>query len=91
MAVAAMAAKLYRKLPEATRYTKQQLNTWRDFIWGITIGHARDWLAMSMLGEEARPATRMGKPVGPIKGSRVIRFPPPVRVGGWGGWGRWCR
>src|SRR6202044_3491097 len=29
-AVEALAAKLYNKLPECTRYTKQQLNFWRD-------------------------------------------------------------
>jgi enoyl-CoA hydratase/carnithine racemase len=45
-AVDAMAEKLYRKLPEALRYTKQQTNAWRDFIWAMTIGHARDWLTI---------------------------------------------
>ena len=53
-----MAARLYRKLPEATRYTKQQLNTWRDFIWGITIGHARDWLAIHNLAPETHEGER---------------------------------
>jgi enoyl-CoA hydratase/carnithine racemase len=45
-AVAEMAEKLYNKLPECTRYTKQQLNFWRDFSWSMTIGHAREWLAL---------------------------------------------
>lgn len=45
-AVAQLAEKLYHKLPECTRYTKQQLNFWRDFSWSMTIGHARDWLAL---------------------------------------------
>jgi enoyl-CoA hydratase/carnithine racemase len=49
---------LARKLPETTRYAKQQLNVWRDFAWSQTIGHARDWLAMSMLGDEAQGAVR---------------------------------
>ncbi len=57
-AVDAMAAKLYRKLPEATRYTKQQLNTWRDFIWGITIGHARDWLSIHNTAPETHEGER---------------------------------
>jgi enoyl-CoA hydratase/carnithine racemase len=48
--------KLAGKLPETTRYAKQQLNFWRDLSWHATIGHARDWLAMSMLGEEAKEA-----------------------------------
>ncbi len=45
-AVAQMAEKLYNKLPECTRYTKQQLNFWRDFSWSMTVGHARDWLSL---------------------------------------------
>jgi enoyl-CoA hydratase/carnithine racemase len=48
--------KLSAKLPETTRYAKQQLNYWRDVSWHGTIGHARDWLAMSMLGDEAKEA-----------------------------------
>jgi enoyl-CoA hydratase/carnithine racemase len=47
---------LAAKLPETTRYAKQQLNYWRDLSWHATIGHARDWLAMSMLGDEAKEA-----------------------------------
>jgi enoyl-CoA hydratase/carnithine racemase len=50
--------KLAAKLPQTTRYAKQQLNVWRDFAWHQTIGHARDWLALSMLGEEAQGAVR---------------------------------
>ncbi|MFQ5492521.1 MAG: enoyl-CoA hydratase/isomerase family protein, partial [Phycisphaerae bacterium] len=45
-AVEAMCATLENKLPECMRYTKQQLNFWRDFSWHQTIGHARDWLAI---------------------------------------------
>jgi enoyl-CoA hydratase/carnithine racemase len=47
-------AKLAAKLPQTTRYAKQQLNFWRDLSWHSTIGHARDWLALSMLGDEAK-------------------------------------
>jgi naphthoate synthase len=46
------------KLPQTIRYTKQQLNWWRDLSWHDTVGHARDWLALSMLGEEAQSAVR---------------------------------
>lgn len=38
--------KLKAKFPEKTRYTKQQLNFWRDLSWHTTIGHGRDWLAI---------------------------------------------
>jgi enoyl-CoA hydratase/carnithine racemase len=41
-----IANKLIAKFPEKTRYTKQQLNFWRDFSWHLTIGHGRDWLAI---------------------------------------------
>jgi enoyl-CoA hydratase/carnithine racemase len=48
--------KLARKLPHATRYAKQQLNFWRDLAWHETVGHARDWLALSMLNDETKQA-----------------------------------
>ena len=47
---------LARKLPETTRYAKQQLNFWRDLAWHQTVNHARDWLALSMLSTEAQDA-----------------------------------
>jgi enoyl-CoA hydratase/carnithine racemase len=50
--------KLATKLPQTTRYAKTQLNFWRDLSWHSTVGHARDWLALSMLGEEAQGAVR---------------------------------
>jgi enoyl-CoA hydratase/carnithine racemase len=49
---------LARKLPETTRYAKTQLNVWRELAWHQTATHARDWLAMSMLGDEAQDAVR---------------------------------
>jgi enoyl-CoA hydratase/carnithine racemase len=51
-----LVVKLATKLPETTRYAKQQLNFWRDLSWHATVGHARDWLALSMLGDEAKGA-----------------------------------
>ena len=50
--------KLASKLPQTTRYAKQQLNFWRDLSWHGTVNHARDWLALSMLGDEAQGAVR---------------------------------
>lgn len=38
--------KLINKFPECMRYTRQQLNFWKDFGWNMTIGHARDWLSL---------------------------------------------
>jgi enoyl-CoA hydratase/carnithine racemase len=53
-AVTELADKLYKKLPECTRYTKQQLNFWRDFSWAMTIGHARDWLSVHAASQEVK-------------------------------------
>lgn len=45
-AVNVMCKKLIEKFPECTRYTRQQLNFWKDFSWNMTIGHAKDWLSL---------------------------------------------
>lgn len=45
-AVNTMAQKLLDKFPECLRYTKQQVNFWKDFVWHLTVGHARDWLTL---------------------------------------------
>jgi enoyl-CoA hydratase/carnithine racemase len=49
-----LAGQLVDKLPECTRYTKQQLNFWRDLSWSLTIGHLRDWLTVHTSAEEIR-------------------------------------
>ena len=53
-AVGEMSEKLINKLPESMRYTKQQLNFWREFSWGMTIGHVRDWLTVHTGSAEVR-------------------------------------
>lgn len=53
-AVDEMATKLINKLPECTRYAKQQLNFWRDLSWAMTIGHARDWLTVHTSADEIK-------------------------------------
>jgi enoyl-CoA hydratase/carnithine racemase len=50
--VAALAENLARKLPETIRYTKTQLNWWRDLVWSQTVQHARDWLAVHSTADE---------------------------------------
>lgn len=54
--VAGLAANLRRKLPETIRYTKTQLNWWRDLVWSQTVTHARDWLAIHSGADETREA-----------------------------------
>ena len=52
-AVDELVEKLAARLPLMTRYAKHQLDFFRDLAWHGTIGHARDWLALSMLSDEA--------------------------------------
>jgi enoyl-CoA hydratase/carnithine racemase len=54
--VAELAETLRRKLPETMRYTKAQLNWWRDLVWSQTVTHARDWLAIHSTSDETREA-----------------------------------
>lgn len=44
--VAGLVQTLLKQFSECTRYTKQQVNFWKDLAWHQTIGHARDWLAL---------------------------------------------
>ena len=37
---------IVHKFFECTRYTKTQVNYWKDASWHATVGHARDWLAL---------------------------------------------
>ena len=55
-AVAELAENLARKLPETIRYTKAQLNWWRDLVWSQTVQHARDWLAVHSTADETKEA-----------------------------------
>lgn len=56
--VAEVVDKLKAKFPEKTRYTKQQLNFWRDLSWHTTIGHGRDWLAIHNTSPETWEGVR---------------------------------
>ena len=53
-----IAEKLSAKFPEKTRYTKQQVNFWRDLSWHATIGHGRDWLAIHNTSPETWEGVR---------------------------------
>lgn len=43
--VQSLAEQVLDKFPECTRYTKQQVNYWKESSWHATVGHARDWLS----------------------------------------------
>jgi 6-oxocyclohex-1-ene-1-carbonyl-CoA hydrolase len=44
--VGLLAGELLATFPECVRYTKQQVNFWKDFSWSLTVRHAQDWLAL---------------------------------------------
>jgi enoyl-CoA hydratase/carnithine racemase len=70
-AIDTMCEKLIDKLPECTRYTKQQLNFWRDMSWHMTIGHARDWLSIHNRAPEVREGTMAFTEKRPIDYAKV--------------------
>ena len=41
-----LVAELLATFPECLRYTKQQVNFWKDMSWALTVRHAQDWLAL---------------------------------------------
>lgn len=45
-AVDALCQELIDKFPECMRYTKQNVNFWKNFAWHQTIGHVSDWLSL---------------------------------------------
>ncbi len=73
-AVAEMAAKLYNKLPECLRYTKQQLNFWRDFSWSMTVTHAREWLTLHAGSMETAEGLRSFKSKGEIDYAAIHEY-----------------
>ncbi len=73
-AVERMAAKLVQKLPECTRYTKQQLNFWKDLSWAMTIGHARDWLTVHTAAPEIRMSIEAFVKKQPIDYEKIRRM-----------------
>lgn len=83
-AVATMAAKLVNKLPECTRYTKQQLNFWREFSWSMTIGHVRDWLTVHTSAPEIVEGIKAFKEKRPIDYVKIRKMMGMEKVKGKG-------
>ncbi len=44
--IADLCDQIVNKFFECSRYTKAQLNFWKDLSWHATAGHARDWLSI---------------------------------------------
>ncbi|OGU32635.1 MAG: hypothetical protein A2X67_00160 [Ignavibacteria bacterium GWA2_55_11] len=79
-AVERMVHKLVKKLPECTRYTKQQLNFWKDLSWAMTIGHARDWLTTHTGSDEVRLSIEAFMNKQPVDYERIRRTSGGVRT-----------
>ncbi|HEX9668403.1 MAG TPA: enoyl-CoA hydratase-related protein [Thermoanaerobaculia bacterium] len=45
-AVEVLAGRLHDAFPECLRYTKAQTNFWKELVWGMTMPHAQEWLAL---------------------------------------------
>jgi len=91
VAVDELCQKLIDKFPECTRYTRQQVNFWKDLSWNATIGHARDWLAlhfaslepwegMTAFTEKREPEYRRLRELARDGGSSEFVWGPPART-----------
>ena len=65
--VLAVATRLLATFPECTRYTKQQVNFWKDLAWHQTVRHAQDWLSLHYTSWE------------PVEGMRAFVEKRPAR------------
>ncbi|MBI4501761.1 MAG: enoyl-CoA hydratase/isomerase family protein [Gemmatimonadetes bacterium] len=56
--VNALARDLLASFSECTRYTKQQVNALKDFVWYSTVRHAQDWLSLHYASWEPHEGMR---------------------------------
>ncbi len=92
-AVDEIVGRLLQTLPEVTRYTKHQLNFWRDLSWHLTVGHARDWLTLHAGSPETREGLASFHEKRPVD---VAAIREELAAGGstefqWGPYTRTCR
>lgn len=52
-AVDQLSQRLLAMFPECLRYTKQQVNFWKELAWNGTIGHGREWLTLHFTHRES--------------------------------------
>jgi len=89
-AVNEIAQALLQHFAECTRYTKQNLNFWKDLAWHQTVRHAQDWLALHYTSWE------------PVEGMRafvekrkpryaLLRERAAAGLASETPWGAWCR
>jgi enoyl-CoA hydratase/carnithine racemase len=51
-AVDEITRRLLGMFPECLRYTKQQVNFWKELSWHSTVGHGREWLSLHFANQE---------------------------------------
>jgi enoyl-CoA hydratase/carnithine racemase len=51
-AVDQLSRRLLGMFPECLRYTKQQVNFWKELSWHSTVGHGREWLSLHFANQE---------------------------------------
>jgi len=51
-AVEQLSHRLLGMFPECLRYTKQQVNFWKELSWHSTVGHGREWLTLHFANRE---------------------------------------
>jgi len=51
-AVDQLSRRLLGMFPECLRYTKQQVNFWKELSWHSTVGHGREWLSLHFANRE---------------------------------------
>ncbi len=52
VAVDKLSGRLLGMFPECLRYTKQQVNFWKELSWHSTVGHGREWLSLHFANRE---------------------------------------
>ncbi|HLB00708.1 MAG TPA: enoyl-CoA hydratase/isomerase family protein [Bacteroidota bacterium] len=77
-----MIVKLLNTLPESLRYTKQQLNFWRDFAWSMTIGHVKDWLTVHTGSAEVAEGITAFAEKRPVDYAKLRALGKPSKPGG---------
>src|SRR5208282_3833860 len=57
-AVDRLSQRLLGMFPECLRYTKQQVNFWKELSWNSTVGHGREWLSLHFANREPHEGMR---------------------------------
>ncbi len=82
---------LVEKFPECVRYTKTQVDFWKDLAWHGTIRHAQDWLAlhfaslepwegMTSFVEKRQPGYQRLRELAATGGSSEYLWGPPAKT-----------